>query len=121
MELMIHGIATKKAYEKGQKLVVPPRKGAVFNEEEKPWQQARNDAICQIIGLGNDEEAIALWKKLVGYHKRSLEEISFSRFKGIFGSKLFSKSVNNQHVELMVKTQALNKMTRQGMPDGVMI
>lgn len=109
------------AYNKGQKLIVPPREGAVFNEEEEPWMAARNDAICQIMGLGNDGGAIALWKKLIGYHERSLVETSFSRFKGIFGPRLFSKSIDNQNVELLLKTQVLNKMTQQGMPDGVMV
>ena len=57
----------KAAYEKGQKLIVPPREGAVFNEEEEPWQKGRNDTICHIIELGNNDDAIELWKKLVGY------------------------------------------------------
>jgi Transposase DDE domain len=111
----------KSAYEKGQKLIVPPREGAVFNEKEETWQKTRNDAVCQIIGLGNDEEAIKLWKKLVGYHDRSLVETAFSRFKGIFGHKLFSKSLDNQKIELKLKTYVMNKMTKQGMPKGVMI
>jgi hypothetical protein len=111
----------KVAYEKGQKLIVPPREGAVFNEEEEPWHKARNDAICQIIGLGNDEEAIKLWKKLVGYHDRSLVETTFSRFKEIFGPKLFSRSIDKQEIELKLKAYVLNEMTKQGMPNGIMI
>jgi hypothetical protein len=111
----------KNAYENGQKLIVPPRAGAIFNEKEEPWQQARNDAILQIIGLGNDEEAIKLWKKLVGYHDRSLVETAFSRFKGIFGSRLFSRSIDNQEVELKLKAYVLNEMTKMGMPRGVMV
>lgn len=110
----------KAADDKGQKLIVPPRDGAKFNEGDDPWLKARNDAICQIIGLGNDEEGKALWKKLVGYHERSLVETSFSRFKGIFGPKLFSRSIDNQQVELMLKAKVLNRMTQQGMPQGVM-
>ena len=111
----------KEAYSKGQKLIVPPRAGAVFSEENEPWKKARNDAICQIIGLGNDEDAIKLWKQLVGYHDRSIVETAFSRFKGIFGPKLFSKRVDNQEVELLLKAHVINEMTRQGMPRGVMI
>ena len=111
----------KAAHDKEQKLIVPPREGAVFNEGDEPWLRARNDAICEIIGLGKDEEAIALWKKLVGYHERSLVETSFSRLKGIFGPKLFSRSIDNQEVELILKAQVLNKMTRQGMPQGIMV
>lgn len=111
----------KEAHDNGQKLIVPPREGAVFNEEEEPWQQARNDAICQIIGLGNDEMAVKIWKKLVGYYDRSLVETAFSRFKGIFGSKLFSRSVDSQEFELKLKAHVLNEMTKQGMPSGMMI
>lgn len=111
----------KAAYAKGQNLNVPPRAGAVFHEGDEPWLKARNDTICQIIGLGNNEEAVALWKRLSGYHERSLVETSFSRFKGIFGQKLFSKTIDNQYVELMLKAYTLNRMTQQGMPDGIMV
>ena len=111
----------KTAYQKGQKLIVPPREGAVFNREEQLWQKARNDAVSQIIGLGNDEEAMKIWKKLVGYHKRSLAETAFSRLKGIFGHNLFSRGIKKQEVELRLKANILNKMTKQGMPKGVMV
>ncbi len=89
--------------------------------EEQPWQKARNDAVCQIIGLGNDEEAMKIWKKLIGYHKRSLAETAFSRFKGVFGPHLFSKRIDNQEIKLRLKAAVLNKMTNQGMPRGMMI
>jgi hypothetical protein len=111
----------KTAYEKGQELVVPPRAGAVLHEEKEPWHRKRNDAIRQIIGLGEGEEAIALWKKLVGYHDRSLVETAFSRLKGIFGHKLFSKTIKTQEVELNLKAYVMNRMTQQGMPKGQMI
>lgn len=111
----------KMADEKGQKLIVPPREGAVINEGNEPWHKARNESIHQIIGLGNDEEAIALWKKLTGYHQRSLAETAFSRFKGTFGGGLFSKHVDNQEVELKLKAHVMNEMTRQGMPKGIMV
>jgi Transposase DDE domain len=111
----------KAAHEKGQRLIVPPREGAVYNDGNEPWIKARNNSICEIIGLGNDEDAIKLWKKLVGYHERSLAETAFSRFKGIFGQKLFSRSTYNQEVELKLKAHVMNKMTQQGMPKGVMM
>jgi Transposase DDE domain len=109
----------RTAYENGQELIVPPREGAVVSEGKEPWQQARNNAIDQIIGLGNIEKGTALWKKLVGYHARSLVETAFSRFKGIFGHNLFSKNIDNQEVELYLKAYTLNQMTQQGMPNGV--
>lgn len=109
------------AHENGQKLIVPPREGAIFHEKEEPWQKARNDAIRQIKGLGNDEEAVKMWKKLVEYHDRSLVETAFSRFKGIFGPQLFSRKADTQKIELNLKAYVLNKMTQQGMPNGCMI
>jgi hypothetical protein len=111
----------KAAYENGAHLLAPPRHGAVIRDAKNPWEVERNKAIATIIGLGNSEESKKLWKKLTGYHRRSLVETAFSRFKGIFGSKLFSKSTDNQDVELMVKALALNGMTKMGMPMGVMI
>ena len=73
-----------------------------------------------MIGLGNTEEAKTLWKKLTGYHRRSLVETAFSRFKGIFGDRLFSKHFDSQEIELNIKSQVLNRMTRIGMPKGRM-
>jgi len=109
------------ACEKGIKFLTPPRQGAVLHEGNELWIKQRNDAISTIIGLGNNKEAVRLWKKLTGYHERSLVETAFSRFKGIFGEKLFSKSIKGQEVELLAKTHVMNKMTGLGMPKGVMI
>lgn len=109
------------AHEKGASLLTPPRRGAVHNLEDKPWLQDRNDSISELIGLGGDEESRPLWKKLKGYHTRSLVETTFSRLKGIFGAKLFSRNIDNQSVELLLKAWALNQMTQMGMPDGVMV
>jgi len=111
----------KAAYERDISLLVPPRKGAVLQKGRKAWLDERDDAICEVVNLGNDEGAFRLWKKLRGYHRRSLVETAFSRLKGCFGSKLFSKNVFCQEIELMIKAYCLNRMTDQGMPKGVMI
>ena len=111
----------KSAYEKGVSFLVPPRQGAVLSDGTVPWMKQRDDAISEIIGLGNTQDAIKLWKKLRGYHRRSLVETSFSRFKGCFGPNLFSKNIENQEVELLAKAYVLNEMTKLGMPKGVMV
>jgi uncharacterized protein len=41
------------------------------------------------------------WPEYNEYHERSLVETAFSRFKGIFGSQLFSKIINNQEAEII--------------------
>lgn len=111
----------KACHKRGGKLLTPPREGAVPKENPEPWEEERNRAIFEIIGLGNGETGKKLWKRLKGYHLRSLVETSFSRFKGIFGSKLFSKLFDTQQVELMIKAMVLNKMTKIGMPRGAMV
>lgn len=111
----------KACHERGGTLLTPPREGSVLKENPRPWEEDRNRAIEEIIGLGNGEAGKSLWKKLKGYHCRSLVETTFSRLKGIFGSKLFSKLIDSQEVELYIKAHILNQMTRKGMPRGVMV
>lgn len=57
------------------------------------------------------------WKKTSGYHKRSLSEAAMFRFKTIFSPTLNSRTMANQKTEAMIMANALNKMTRLGMPD----
>ena len=48
----------------------------------------RNAAVCEIAGLGVDDEARKLWKRLKGYHKRSLGETAMYRIKQLTVSNL---------------------------------
>ena len=99
---------------KGAEPIVVPRKGARLNEP--PWAHHRNNAILEILGLGNDSLGRSIWKKLKGYHKRSLVETAFSRYKGMLGGKLYSRKMNAQIRESHIKCIVLNKMTSLGMP-----
>lgn len=58
----------------------------------------------------SDEEAFKLWKKLRGYHKRSLVETAFSRLKGLFGNRLNSQKWDNQRAEIHFRLHAMNWM-----------
>lgn len=99
--------------------IVPPQRGAVLHDLLKePWMKDRNDAIKAIVGLGNDEEARKIWKKLKGYHTRSLGETGFYRWKTLFGENLRARKMPNQRGEIYAKSRALNKMTGLGMPKG---
>ena len=40
------------------------------------------------------------------------------RFKQLFGSSLKSREIENQKAETKAKCEALNMMTRLGMPEG---
>jgi hypothetical protein len=99
--------------------IIPPQRGAVLhNLIKEPWMKSRNDAIRAIAGLGNDDEARKIWKKLMGYHRRSLGETGFYRWKSLFGGDLKSRKIANQRGEVYAKSIALNKMTTLGMPKG---
>lgn len=100
----------------GSKLIAPPQKNAIFRQNAPPHMKARNEAYLEILGLGGGEEARKLWKKLVGYHRRSLAETAMFRFKEIFGKRLRSRCYLNQKAEVYAKSIALNTMTKLGMP-----
>jgi hypothetical protein len=109
----------KPCHSKGISCIVPPRRGGrLSNLKKKPWMENRNDALRAIKGLGGDDGARKLWKKLSGYHRRSLSETAVYRFKKIFGGEFRSRKMEYQRAELFYKSLAMNKMTRIGMPKG---
>jgi len=112
------GYDTRKCHEvileKGAEPIIPPRKRGRLNEP--PWAKNRNQSILEILGLGNDEMGRSIWKKLKGYHKRSLVETAFSRYKGLMGNGLYSRKMESQKSESQIKCLILNKMTGLGMP-----
>lgn len=107
-----------KSYKRGIKHIAPPQKNAVFRQNDMEWMDNRNNAIREIVGLGNDSEARRLWKILIGYHKRSIAETAMFRFKQLFGGNLRSRRYDTQQSEARAKCIALNKMTSLGMPKG---
>lgn len=99
--------------------IIPPKRGAILHDlEAEPWMKDRNDAIRAIMGLGNDDEARKIWKIMAGYHRRSLGETAFYRWKTLLGEKLQSRKLRNQRGEVYAKSKVLNKMTSLGMPNG---
>lgn len=98
--------------------IPPPRDAVVHRDSIDPAIMKRNDAVCEIEGLGGDDEARKLWKRLKGYHKRSLGETAMYRIKQLTGSNLRSREWDRQQVEAHIKCLAINKMTRIGMPRG---
>lgn len=112
-------IAFRRAAEEiGAQAIVPPPRNARLRKEIDAATARRNDAIKQIKGLGGDDEARALWKKLTGYHTRSLGETTMYRFKQLTGSSLQSRTFDRQRTEASVKCLVVNKMTKLGMPSG---
>lgn len=87
---------------------IPPRKDGKIQEES--CFEGRNDALKVIRAFGSDRDSLEIWKKLSGYHRRSLSETVFSRFKGIFGDRLAARKFINQEAETVFKCHVLNRM-----------
>lgn len=100
----------KIIWELGGSSKIPVKKNVLYKQPGKPWLKSRDNQLDIIRGFGGDETARSLWKKLSGYHRRSLVETAFSRWKKLLGSTLRSKKMDNQIVEAKIKCQILNKM-----------
>jgi hypothetical protein len=105
---------TRAAYDaaavRGARRVVPPRANAV------PWEAGhpRNQALEGIAQHGRKG-----WKKIAGYHRRSLAENAMYRLKQLFGDRLASRLFDTQVTEVQVRVAAMNTMTALGMPVSV--
>ncbi len=106
-------------HSRGAESIIPPcRNGKVHRKTMDGGIEERNKAIMQIVGLGGDELARKLWKKLKGYHKRSLVETTMYRLKQLTGDRLRSRGWDQQCVEAHVRCLILNRMANLGMPTG---
>lgn len=113
------GAVRKEFHDRGINPIIPPKRGAILHDAEKqPWRRGRNDDIRAIIGLGGDDEARKIWKKLAGYNRRSLGETAFYRWKTLLGDRLQARKLETQRGEVYAKSMVLNKMTSLGMPKG---
>ncbi|MBM3207949.1 MAG: IS5 family transposase, partial [Chlamydiae bacterium] len=95
-------------------LITPPRKGSKYKIGID--QSKRDETLQMIYKMGNNEEALKKWKKIRGYHRRSLVETAISRIKGIPGNTLKSRSLINQHHEILLKSLIINKLNTLGLP-----
>ncbi|ECE6542977.1 IS5/IS1182 family transposase, partial [Salmonella enterica subsp. enterica] len=62
-----------------------------------------------------------VWKKKVGYHRRSVAETAMFRIKTLPGSHLSLRDYDAQVGEALAMVKALNRMTLLGMPDSIRI
>ena len=100
-------------------IIPPPRDAVIHSDTTDPAIKRRNDAVCEISGLGGDDEARKLWKILKNYHRRSLAETTMYRIKQLTGGNLRSRERERQRVEGYVKCLIINRMTSIGMPKAV--
>ncbi|MGG2141397.1 IS5 family transposase [Symbiopectobacterium sp. RP] len=94
--------------------LIPPRRGAQY------WQDRyheRNHAVANQRISGSN----AIWKKKVGYHRRSVAETAMFRFKRLLGGHLSLRDYDAQVGEAMAMVKALNLITLLGMPNSIRI
>lgn len=84
-----------------------PRKKLNTLRWDKPKDMAR--WLQEQFGVKN-------WKKAKDYHRRSLVETAFYRFKQLLGGSLDARTFDNQKVEALFKCHMLNTFTQLGIP-----
>lgn len=92
---------------RGIETIIPPRKNGKPGMTEAT--AARDEALFIIAGFGNTETSRKIWKIASEYHKRSLVETGFSRWKRLLGDSLFNKRLDSQRSEVSIKSFILNK------------
>jgi len=90
---------------KAQEIIPPPRNAKYHGKND-----ARDRAVLEILGLGNDKLARSIWGKLTGYNQRVLVETAFSSLKRLFGDRFFSRTRERQKVESRVRCHLINQM-----------
>jgi len=110
---------THAVYDAGRKhnihVIVPPREGAVTldeiysNADGVFWE--RDHTIKAVREKGKEE-----WKQESGYHKRSLVEMTFFRYKTAFGERMSSRKMPYQKTEVVIRSNILNKFNDLGRP-----
>ena len=95
-----------------------PRKNARLGSGLDPpaWRTARDENLREIQAKGRYE-----WRVSTGCTRRSLAENAVSRFKTLFGGRLWARTLESQQIEAFVKCAALNRMTGLGMPASVRV
>lgn len=93
---------------------IPPRSGAQYWPDK---YHERNHAVAnQHLSGSND-----VWKKKVGYLRRSIAETTMFRIKTLLRGHLSLRDYDAQVGEAMAMVKALNRMTLLGMPHSVRI
>lgn len=119
---------SKQNYLLGRKLkisiIAPPPKNAVehlntgwhYQWYDTPGWEERNKVIRHVEEFGLDG-----WKTDVDYHRRSLVENAFYRWKTIFGDHLKSRKDETQYTEQCLRAKVINKFNELGLPKYEMI
>jgi Transposase DDE domain len=109
---LLHGI--------GIDPIIPPRENAVYQQDRKGnvTDHPRNRAL-ERIDEGGIEQNRKGWKQESGYHRRSISENVFCRWKTIHGDKMYARKFENQETEAAAKSAVLNRYIQLAKPVSV--
>jgi IS5 family transposase len=102
--------------------IIPPRENAQFqlDKEGLPTEHPRNKAL-ERIDEGGQEANRKGWKIQSGYHRRSISENAFFRWKTVLGEKMYARKFENQKTEAAIKVAILNKFIQIAAPIAVKV
>jgi DDE family transposase len=92
--------------QKGAKAVIPPQP----NPRHKPKTIDNLRRPRDFMAFEVQEKGLPQWKRDNDYHRRSLAETGFFRYKKILGDKLSARRFDNQVMEALIGCHILNKM-----------
>ncbi|MCW5924311.1 MAG: IS5 family transposase [Saprospiraceae bacterium] len=97
--------------------IIPPRENAAYqlDKEGLPTDHPRNQAL-DIIDQGGVEANRKGWKAQSGYHRRSISENAFFRWKTILGEDMYARKIENQKTEAAIKAAVLNRFIQIAAP-----
>ena len=97
---------------------IPPRKNAKIRRHGncKALPHPRDQNLRLIRKHGRK-----VWKKAIGYHRRSITETTTFRHKATFGGKVHSRRFDNQAVEILLQCAALNRMIQIAKPETIWV
>jgi IS5 family transposase len=104
--------------QRGARAAIPPRRGARIRQHGNAGKPPlARDENLRAIRCGGRKR----WKQKIGYHRRSIAENTMFRLKMLFGHGLNAHRFESQVTESLIRCDALNRITRLGMPDSYRI
>ncbi len=97
---------------RGAAATIPPQP----NPQHKPKTEEQIIHVRDKVVWEIQQKGIEQWKRENNYHRRSLVETAFYRYKKMLGGKLFAYKLENQQTEALLRCHILNKITLAGMP-----
>lgn len=102
--------------------IIPPRENAIYwSDPNGTLLNHPRNRILEEIDKGGKGLNRKGWKERSGYHRRSISENGFYRWKTILGEKMYARKNKYQHTEAAIKCAVLNKFIQLAKPQSVKV